>query len=258
MKKRISILLATVFLALSLSLPAVAADGTMRYVFDLSDVLTYEEWETLEDRAEALSERYGCGVYAAIVDDYAEYGNGDVEDVAGQIYAGSDMGYGEQFDGVLLLLSLGERDYALYAFGDLGETAFNSYARSQLEEAFLPSFGDDDWAGGIAAYLSEAEVLLAQAESGSPAKESPVKGILTAVGISCVISLIVCLVLKGKMKSVRRGTEAHEYVAPGSIHITDGYERFTHTTETRRTIEKESSSSSSGSSSGGSVSSGKF
>lgn len=256
MKKRISALFLTLLLAFALCLPA-AADSEMAYLFDVSDVLSYEDWETLEQQAQALSERYHCGVYAAIVDDYAEYGNGDVEDVAGQIYANSDMGYGEQFDGVLLLLSLGERDYALYAFGDFGETAFNSYARSQLEEAFLPAFGDDDWAGGIAAYLNEAEVLLAQAESGSPAKESPVKGILTAVGVSCVISLIISLILKGKMKSVRKGTEAHEYVAPGSIHITDGYERFTHTTESRRTIEKDHSSGGGGSS-GGSSSSGKF
>ena len=235
-----------------------AADGGMNCLFDVADVLGYPDWEALDRQARTLSERYRCGVYAAIVDDYTAYGSGDVEDVAGQLYVNSDLGYGEKFDGILLLLSLSERDYALYAFGDLGGTAFNSYARGQLEEAFLPSFGDDDWAGGIAAYLGEAEVLLAQAESGSPAKESPVKGILTAVGISCVISLIICLVLKGKMKSVRKGTAAHEYVAPGSVHITDGYERFTHTTETRRTIEKDHGSSGSGGSSGGSSSSGKF
>ena len=60
------------------------------------------------------------------------------------------------------------------------------------------------------------------------------------------------------MKSVRRGTEAYEYVAPGSIHITDGYERFTHTTESRRTIEKDHGSSGGGGSSGGSSSSVKF
>ena len=254
MKKRISALFLTLLLAFALCLPA-AADSEVIYLLDVSDVLSYEDWETLEQQAQALSERYHCGVYAAIVDDYTVYGNGDVEDVAGQIYMGSDMGYGDRFDGILLLLSLDERDYALYPFGDFGKTAFNSYARSQLEEAFLPAFGDDDWAGGIAAYLGEAEVLLAQAESGSPAKESPVKGILTAVGISCVISLIICLILKGKMKSVRKGTEAHAYVAPGSIHITDGYERFTHITETRRTIEKDHGS---GGSSGGSASSGKF
>ena len=258
MKKRISILLATVFLALSLSLSAVAADGTMRYVFDLSDVLTYEEWETLEDRAEALSERYGCGVYAAVVDDYSEYGTGTVADVVKQAYTANEFGVGDSNDGVLLMLSLDERDYALYACGDRAETAFNEYARGKLEEAFLPAFGEDDWAGGLTAYLDEAEDLLAQAESGSPAKESPVKGILTSVGISCVIALLVCLVLKGKMKSVYRKSEANEYVASGGLTLSQSYDRYTHTTETRRTIEKESSSGSSGGSSGGSVSSGKF
>ena len=56
MKKRISALFLTLLLAFALCLPA-AADSEMAYLFDVSDVLSYEDWETLEQQAQALSER---------------------------------------------------------------------------------------------------------------------------------------------------------------------------------------------------------
>ena len=37
----------------------------MNYIFDLSDQLSFEEWAELEARAADVSQRHGCGVYAA-------------------------------------------------------------------------------------------------------------------------------------------------------------------------------------------------
>ena len=65
-----------------------------------------------------------------------------------------------------------------------------------------------------------------------------------------VFALIVCLILKGKMKSVRTGTHANAYVV-GALNVTASRDQFTHTTKTRTKIEKESSSSSGSSESGG-------
>ncbi len=48
----------------------------MGYIFDVSDMLTYEEWEKLESRARDISKRQHCGVYFALVDDYTDYGEG--------------------------------------------------------------------------------------------------------------------------------------------------------------------------------------
>ena len=87
-------------------------------------------------------------------------------------------------------------------------------------------------------------------------RESAIKNIIPAVGVSCVIALMICLVLKGKMKTVRRKVEAQAYVAFGGLNLTDSYDRYTHTTESVRHIEKSSSGSASGG--GGSGRSGKF
>ena len=53
----------------------------MQYVFDISDLLTYEEWEDLETRAADISNRQHCGVYFALVDDFTDWGDGSVYEV---------------------------------------------------------------------------------------------------------------------------------------------------------------------------------
>ena len=67
-----------------------------------------------------------------------------------------------------------------------------------------------------------------------------------ALVISCVIALIVCLILKAKMRSVRRQTEARAYVTPAGLHLTRRDDVYTHTTTTRRKIERDNDQHSGG------------
>lgn len=256
MKKRISILLAALTLALSLVVPASAADETMNCIFDLADVLTYEEWTELEERATELSVRHDCGVYAVLLDDYTSYGDGDVYDVTTQIYHSGELGLGDGRDGIIVLLSLADRDYAMFVYGDRAEDAFDSYGREQLEQAFLDDFGSDDWYTGLSDYLTAFDEYMTSAENGEPVRESSTLGIVCAIGVSILIALVVCLILKSRMKSVYTKVEANEYVAAGGLTLSESYDNYTHTTETRRPIETESTEDRSGG--GGSGRSGKF
>lgn len=256
MKKRISVIFTALFLSFALCVPVLAANRTMNYVIDADNLLTYEEWEPLEDQAAEISRRHGCGVYVMVVDNYTTYGSESIYDTAAKIYHDDSFGEGAGLDGILLLVSMSTRDYALFVCGEYAEYAFNSYGQSMVEDAFLPSLSENDWRGGFSAYLTACDEYLTLAAEGAPLQESPVGGILMAVGISCAIALVVCLVLKGKMKSVRRKAEAQTYVTPDGLCLTDSYDRYTHTTETRRRIEKNNSSSHSGG--GGSGRSGKF
>ena len=45
--------------------------------------------------------------------------------------------------------------------------------------------------------------------------------------------MLICLLLKAKMKSVRKGAEADVYVTAEGLDLTERYDRYTHTTETR-------------------------
>lgn len=252
MKRIISTLLTVLLLLSALCCCALAADEEASFVTDISGLLTCEEWEELESTAQEISSRNDCGVYIVIVDDYNDYGSGDVCDIASQVFNHADNGFGVGADrnGILLLLSMNEHDWAMYVHGKTAKYAFDDYGLSMLEDSFLPEFGDSDWYGGFSGYLSACDEYLTKAASGDPVRESPVLSILVVVGVSCLIALVVCLVLKGKMKSVRRKVEAQAYIAAGGLCLTDSYDQFTHTTETRRRIERNTSKSESSGRSG--------
>lgn len=240
----------------------------MQYVFDISDLLTYEEWEDLEARAADISNRQHCGVYFALVDDFTDYGDGSVYEVTYQLYHGSELGIGANRDGIIVLLSMEERDYAMFVYGEYAEYAFNSYGQKKLEETFLTDFGYDDWYGGISHYLNTCDEFLTKAESGEPVREalwvwiaSYLFMITFITVVCCIISGIICYMLLRGMKTVSQKVEANEYIAEGGLQLTERYDQYTHTTETRTKIQKESSgggSTRSESGGGGSGRSGKF
>lgn len=235
--------------------------GGMQYVYDVSGLLTYEQWQELEHRAQTISQRCRCGVYFAIVDDYTDYGDGSVYETTYQLYHNSGLGYGLGRDGIIALLSMEERDYAMFVYGEYAEYAFNEYGREMLEERFLGNFGDNDWYGGISNYLSGCEEFLAKAEADDPVRPSYWPRIAMMTALSCLAAGIVCYILLRGMKTVRPGAKADAYVAAGGLQLTEQRDQFSHTTVTRTAIRKESSgggSTRSESGGGGSGRSGKF
>lgn len=238
----------------------VQGSVTMQYVFDVADLLPYEKWENLEARAEAISQKQDCGVYFALVDDYTEYGNGSVFEVTYQLYHGSELGMGSGRDGIIVLLSMAERDYAMFVYGEYAEYAFDEYGQEKLEEKFLGFFEYDDWYGGISHYLDACDEFLTKADEGDPVRPSYWVNILLVTGLSCLVSGAVCFWLLRSMKTVRAKDKADTYVSKGGLHLTQQLDQFSHTTVTRTKIQKESSGGSTYSESGGGGSgrSGKF
>ena len=229
-------------------------DTGMNYVFDLRGMLSDGEREQLEDRAEDIALRRSCGIYTLFVEDFTAYGYGDDPYTAlYQIYHAEGLGVGEDRNGVIIMLSMKERDYAMFVYGEWAEYAFDRYGAEQLEGRFLPNFSDGDWYGGISNYLTACDEFLELAEAGKPVRSSPLPAIGIAVAVSCLIAFLVCMILKGQMKSVRKGVDANVYTtAGGGLKLTDSYDHYTHTTETRRKIESDSGGG--GRSSGGTVS----
>ena len=277
MKRRIVCILLVALLLLGLCCTAfaeapAATEPQLWNITDTVGLLTSDEDLTLEARAEEISAQYGVGIYLLILEDYSEYYD-DPYETAYQFYHGYTLGEGEDRDGVILLMSMSDRKYATFFYGPKAEYAFDAYGQELMEEEFLDDFRDDDWYDGFEDYLEVCDEYLARAEAGDPVRGdyssaggSSVSGIgttiLVCLGISAVIAMIVCLILRGKMKSVRKGTHADAYVT-GSLNLTASRDQYTHTTETRTKIEHESSDSGGGGSSacsggGGSGRSGSF
>ena len=276
MKRRLACIVLAALLLLGLCCTAFAeAPATEAQLWNITDtvgLLTSDEDQSLEARAEEISAQYGVGIYLLILEDYSEYYD-DPYETAYELYHQNTLGMGEDRDGVILLMSMSDRKYATFFYGPKAEYAFDAYGQELMEEEFLDDFRDDDWYDGFEDYLEVCDEYLARAEAGDPVRGdyssaggSSVSGIGTTIliclGISAVIAMIVCLILRGKMKSVRKGTHADAYVT-GSLNLTASRDQYTHTTETRTKIEHESSDSSGGGSSacsggGGSGRSGSF
>lgn len=262
--KRMLSLLTAVFLLALLGIPVSAARTPESCVFDTAGLLTDEEYWTLEDYAQEISEQRQCAVYFVTVDDFRNYGDGDIFNVARQIFLDNDFGMGEGKDGVMLILSMAERDYRLLAHG-FGDTALTDYGKDYISEEFLDNFADNDWYGGCLDYLACTDELLSQAREGKIYDRYNwiTGGVLWvwSLILGVVISLIVCTVQRAMMrKKVHEQTGALGYVQ-GDVHITRKRDVYSHTTEVRRKIEKKDSGSSgshSHSSDGFSGTSGKF
>lgn len=251
MKKIYSILTIAVLLVLIFCFPVSAAQTYSAihkdyYVFDSIGLLSYEEWEELEVRAKTLSQHGQCGIYFAFVDDYTKYGDGDIFDVTRQIYNNGQLGVGEDRDGIIVLLSMAERDYAMFVYGEYAKYTFDSYGQERLEETFLEELKNNDWYSGISHYLDACEEYLTKAENGKPLRRPYWILVVIMTGVSCLGAAGVCFLLIRNMKTVHQKVEANEYITASGLCLTKQYDRYTHTTETRTKIEKKDSSGSSG------------
>ena len=160
------------------------------YELDAADILPYEEWAELEARAADISKRQHCGVYFALVDDYTVIAD-DVYEATYQIYHELELGSGEDRDGIIVLLSMDNRKYAMFVYGEYAEYAFDTYGQDELEGRFLGFFGYDDWYGGITHYLDACDEFLTTADAGKPVRESILPTVAMSVTFACIISAII-------------------------------------------------------------------
>ena len=251
MKKYIHLIL-TVFLIGMMTISSFASD---MYVYDEAGLLEAEELVSLDEEAAAISEKYGYGIYTIIVSDYQKYSTSDVFTTATEMYHGLGLGGGENREGILLMLSMEDRDYATFFYGENVEYAFDEYGQIQLEDQFLDDFAEDDWYNGFEDYLETCDEFLGLAAAGKPVRESHAPVYVAVIGVSIVVAFLVTKGLEMTMKSVKKGGSAASYVADGGLHLT---------VSNRRKIESSSKRSGSGSGSrshsggGGSGRSGKF
>lgn len=214
-----------------------SSGGSLGYVTDTVGLLTQEEQRELETTAAQLAERYGCGVYVIIVDDYTDYTNGSTRDFAKETYINYDLGVGEDKNGILLVLSISDRDYYLLTKGDIANAAFTDYGQEQLTQEFLDDFRYDNWFAGFRDYMSTA---------GQYLEESDGANILMIVGIPCLISLAVCGIFAAQMKTARRQTGARGYISHGGVDMRVTQDQFLYHTETRQHIPDKSDAPSGG------------
>ena len=100
-------------------------------------------------------------MYIVTVEDFTDYSDTYyVKGFGEELFSSYDLGLGDDNCGILLILSMAERDYGLVAHGDFANAAFTDYGKDKLSEAFLDDFGDDNWYSGLSDYLDKSESML--------------------------------------------------------------------------------------------------
>lgn len=268
MKKRIFCLLAALMLLLGLSMSASAYESA--HVIDTEQLLSDEEGDALEARCQEMEDTFGCGVYIVTIDDYSLYYEaGSIEDFTESVFLDLGLGAGEDQNGILLALSMAERDYDLCAHGMIGNRSFTDYGKGVLAERyFLSEFGSDNWYAGFDRYVDGCTEFLRMAAQDEPFDRDTDPERLEDIGVlkwivvivvPLLTALVVCLVMKGKMKTARKQTHADAYIPQNGVRMLRQEDVYLTTTQTRVKIETQKSGGGTSVNSGGfSHSSGKF
>ena len=237
------------------------------FVSDVAGILSEQQREVLENKAKQISEKYGCGVYIVTLENYRDYDDrSDVFSFAQDFYRHYQLGIGDSKSGVLLLLSMADRDYSLVTYGGNAHYAFTDYGQQVLASEFLDDFRRNDWYGGFSDYLDCCNELLSRADRGEPldvvygdrGRMSTGASLAIIIGVPLLISFFACEAMKRQMKPVGRQSGADEYIVPGGIGLSLKRDVFLNRSVTRTVIRHEDRGSSGGSMGGTTVNSAGF
>lgn len=246
----------SVFFALLLSVipvfPTLAAGDLPRLV-DAADLLSDSEEAALLDTLDEISERHQVDVVVLTLD--------SLEGESAMVYADDfydyyGYGFGSGRDGILFLISMGERDWCMSTTG-YGKTAFTDAGQAYMSEAFTDSLKDGDYMAAFTTFAELCDDFITQAKAGAPydvanLPKAPFSfggGLVAALLVGFIISLIATGIMKDQLKTVHSQSTAGSYIKEGSMQLTKTNDLFLYMQVERREKAKEDSSGSSGGSS---------
>lgn len=243
-RKFISVILA---LLLCVSLAISASAATPKFLYDDADLLTPEEEAKLAVKLEKYSNDYDAQIVIKTADSLEL----DIDHYLDYFYDSMAVGYGPDYDGVLLLISMDVREYRILSNGYAGR-AIDPDKIDRICDVIVSDLSDGDYADAFTKFADECAYYLNGHVNGFPFNPGKKLAISLAIGIA--VGLIVVLILKAQLKSVRKQNRADEYVKVGSLQLTVKRDIFLYRNVSRR--KKESNSSSGGRGGGGSRSRG--
>ena len=182
----------------------------------------------------------GYSSVVAYADDYYDY-NG--------------YGYGEDRDGIILVVAMNTRDLYISTCG-FGITAFTDYGIDTLLDDVKGYFSDGDYYGGFCSFISEADEYITAAKNGSPYDindgdyyyGSERSGffnftwLMASLIMGLVCALIIVGTMKAQLKTVRPALAAGSYVRKDSIKVKSERDIYLYRNVSRTEIVRESSS----------------
>ena len=211
-------------------------------VWDEAELLNETEVAQLNSKLESISKKYKAEIRVVTL---SSMDGGDIDEFLEYLYDESGFGYGENHDGVLLVVCMDPREYRILSNGFAGET-ITSGDIDAIGEAFKSDLSDGNYADAFDTFADKCEYYLDGHINGFPFNTG--KNLLICLGIGLVVALIVTGIWKNQLKSVRKQSAANAYVKAGTMQITQSGDFFMYRNVTKTQKQSSSSSGSSGSS----------
>ena len=203
----------------------VPEERMLARVVDNADVLTSEELSQLNDYADSVSESNRCDVAVVLVTDTA---GESTQNYAMDFYDQNGYGYGDNDDGVLLLIDVNAREFNCVTHG-YGAYAFTDAGQEYAEKKYISYLKKSDWVGAAEAFIKVSDDLLNRARNGQPfdtynlpqgVAVRVIKIVLIDLAVGFLLAFIPVLIMKGKLKTVDSKSDAADYMRRDSFQLT--------------------------------------
>lgn len=255
MKKRISVFLLVFTVFLSFGIPTLAQAQEERFsrsekagprVVDMAGLLDETERAALLSRLDEISERERVDVVVVTVNGLE--GKSPMQ-YADDFYDNNGYGYGGAKDGVLLLVSMADRDWWISTTG-YGITAFTDAGMDYISEQFLPALSSGDYREAFMCFADCCEEFITEAKAGHPydighMPKGPFRlgfSVCVSLAAGLILAVVVTACMKGQLKSVRSQPGASSYVKDQSLNVTESRDIFLYSNVRRREKPKNNTS----------------
>ncbi len=231
------------FLCLLMLLPqSVPAHAAAPKIVDDADLLTEQQEAKLEEKAQALIEQYQMDV---VIVTNESLGGKSSESFADDYFDENGYGIGSDASGVLFLLSMEYRDWAISTTGD-SIYALTDYGIQTLFSDIAGYLSEDDYYRAFDKYLTELDHYFRAYRDGSPIDGNPgiydgpgtyhpstqdeivtsnnllrklPRMLLIGLLVGALAGGIVLVVMISQMRTAKPQSGAKEYMKPGTYEL---------------------------------------
>ena len=200
------------------------AYGTKTYLADDAQLLNAQEAAKMEELLSAASEKWNVDIVVHTTD---------------SLYGKSAMHYTDDYydyhgysdDGVILMVSMTERQWWISTAGK----CIDIINADSMGKRFTAELSTGYYYDAFTAFLDGCEIAMDSGyyPSASAEPQSAIP-LLVCVVFGIVVGLIVVLIMKGQLKTVRSQPCADNYVRQGSLQLRQCTDMFLYQNTTRR------------------------
>ena len=208
----------------------------MSWVQDDYDLLTYEEWDTLNQELSDIYEKYHYDAVLWISTDT------DIEDVrkhAAEFMQEKEIGYGDSHEGMCIFNQPDTRDIAIVFRGDTQKLFPDNVQEIMIDKCKI-KLKEDDMVGGYQSLIDDLATGLERVQEGKKVRPMDIDGsplssdlpfyLLLSFVIMAIPTLIMTLHQVHKMKTKVPQPNANVYETGKGLKITEKQDMFLYST----------------------------